>query len=258
MCFLNPVWKMAIPWAFQYRRQFVWLRHTRTHLYRLISLQRRKVILEPGCSIALITEEIAHRSKATVVGLDSDLPALREARKRSGELNLVCADIHAPPFKAETFDAIIFQFFLLWLKEPLQALQTMESMLQDGGSLTAIAEPDYGGRVDFPDGVSPVPFIIERLRQEGADPFVGRKLDFLFRSAMLRNVSWGLASVPFGIERAREHFEMEWQFLETLSPGGAGKRLETMKTHEQDLLRRGKRSYFMPVFYCTAEKAKRY
>ena len=249
---------MGIPWAFQYRRQFRWLRDTRAHLYRLVSLAQKKVVLEPGCSIALITEEIDNRSNAFVVGLDSDLAALTEAKQRSLKLNLVCGDISAPPFKAGTFDAILFQFFLLWLKQPLQALQTMMEMLQHGGSITAIAEPDYGGRIDFPEEIDYTSTIIERLKKEGADPFVGRKLDYLFRTAMLRNIHWGLASVPFGIERAKQNFELEWQFLAALSPADTDERLEAVKAHEQNLLNEGKRSYFMPVFYCTAEKAKRY
>jgi ubiquinone/menaquinone biosynthesis C-methylase UbiE len=249
---------MAIPWAFQYARQFRWLQDTRNYLYRIISLSRKKAVLEPGCSIALITEEITSRCRGLVVGFDSDLGALTEAKNRAQSLNLVCGTVYAPPFRKEAFDAVIFQFFLLWLKEPIRALRIMSAMIQDGGSITAIAEPDYGGRIDFPKEIDYTTAIIEKLGQEGADPFVGRKLEYFFRTAMLQHVQWGLASIPFGMEQAKQHFEAEWKFLDLLSSADMVTGLKAVKTHEQRLLAEGKRSYFMPVFYCTAEKPKRY
>jgi SAM-dependent methyltransferase len=249
---------MAIPWAFQYERQFRWLRDTRAHLYRAIALARRKTILEPGCSIALISEEIADRSPGFVVGLDTDFAALSQAKQRAESLNLVCGTIYAPPFKSQTFDAIMFQFFLLWLKEPVRALRIMVEMLEEGGSITAIAEPDYGGRIDYPEEMDYTPSVIEKLKEEGADPFIGRKLNHLFRTAMLESIQWGLASIPFGSERAKQHFEMEWQFIKLLFPGGMGAELQGKRALEQNLINEGKRSYFMPVFHCTAEKPKRY
>ncbi len=248
---------MAIPWAFQYKRQFNWLRDTRAYLYRLIALARKKVILEAGCSVALITEEITERSGALVVGIDSDFAALNEAKQRTGELNLVCGNIYAPPFKEHSFDAIIFQFLMLWLSEPIRALQEMGEILSAGGSITAMGEPDYGGRIDFPAEIDYSEAIAERLIREGADPFIGRKLEYLFRTARLCNIQWGLSSVPFGLERAKEQFREEWQFLETLLGKQSTAQFRALKAHEQASIEKGKRSYFIPVFYCTGEKGKR-
>lgn len=249
---------MAIPWQFQYRRQFRWLRDTRAYLYRLTSLARRSIVLEPGCSVALITEEIRKRSGALVVGLDPDLAALVDAKRRSPNLPLVCGDIYFPPFRHETFDAIVFQFFLLWLEDPTRALRIMSILLQKGGSITAMGEPDYGGRIDFPSAVNYNDFIIHRLEKEGADPFIGRKLQHLFRNARFREIQWGLASTPFGFEQAKEHYRSEWEFLSGLSGSRENPQLRALMELEQQALDQGKRSYFMPVFYCTAEKAKRY
>jgi ubiquinone/menaquinone biosynthesis C-methylase UbiE len=249
---------MPIPWAFQYQRQFRWLRETRNHLYRTISLAGKKAVLEPGCSIALISEEIARRVSGLVVGLDTDLPALHEAKQRVPQLDLVCGDIYSPPFKREVFDCIIFQFFLLWLGQPEKALGAMTEILQYEGTVTAIAEPDYGGRIDFPEEIDYATCIADKLRDEGADPFVGRKLEYLFLRASLRNIQWGLASIPFGVERAKENFAMAWQFIAELAPPVPAKRLEALKAREADLINQGKRSYFMPVFFCTGEKPKKY
>jgi ubiquinone/menaquinone biosynthesis C-methylase UbiE len=241
-------------WGFQYKRQFEWLKETRQFLYRKISLAQQKTVLEPGCSTALLTEEISKRIPGIAVGLDRNLHALLAAKKRANSLLLVCGDVYTLPFKKETFDAVIFQFFLLWLSDPIAALQEIKRIVCSPGSITTIAEPDYGGRIDFPQDINYGVSIAEKLQEEGADPFVGRKLEYLFRSVSLKHILWNHSSIPFGIELVKQNTNHEWKFIEHLWKSRIPGKLKKMRDREEQFIKEGKRSYFMPVFYCSGLK----
>lgn len=217
-----------------------------------MGLQKR--VLEPGCSVAFITEELSERIDGMVVGLDKDFNALFNAKKRGKKLPLVCGDVYNLPFKKETFDSVVFQFFLLWLKNPLTAFVEMKKVVIPTGWIISTAEPDYGGRIDFPYIINYSSFIVKRLLEEGADPFVGRKLEYIYSKSSLIDIQWGLTSVPFGIELAEKNFKKEWNFIEKLAKSEISAELKRMKTMERRFLKEGKRSYFMPVFYCIGRK----
>jgi len=244
----------SILWEFQYKRQFNWLTDTRQFLYRQISIGRCKRILETGCSTALVTEELTKRTKATVIGLDTNIFALRKAKTREKKLLLVCGDIYNFPFKKSLFNCVLFQFLLLWLKKPLIAIKAMIDTIFPGGWLLALGEPDYGGRIDFPSTVNNSFLMQEKLRKEGANPFIGRELEYLFMKASLDNVQWGLSSIPFGIKLCKENFSLEWKFIKLLLATDNNGYLKEMKDKEKRLLDFNKRSYFMPVFHCIGRK----
>ncbi len=244
----------CIAWEFQYRRQYTWLNDTRKYLYREVDIARSRKVLEAGCSIALVAEELRKRIDGTVVGIDVDIQALGEAKMRDEKLLLVCGDIYNLPFKRDTFDCVLFQFFLLWLKRPLNAIRAMINTISPGGWLLAMAEPDYGGRIDFPSAVNNSSVIQKKLREEGANPLIGRELEFLFREASLENVKWGISSIPFGIKLCRQNFEDEWRFIELLSKTDNKHELKAMRRKEKNLLDQGRRAYFAPVFHCSGRK----
>ncbi len=245
---------MSLMWKSQYKRQFIWLKDTRNYLYRKTGVVHQKKVLEPGCSIALITEELSNKINGTVIGLDIDFEALSNAKNREGKLLLVCGDTYSLPFKKDTFDSVIFQFFLLWLQSPISALKEMRRIVIPQGCITSIAEPDYGGRIDFPHTISYSSYITSKLKEEGADPFVGRKLEYFYTKSSLNNIKWGLACIPFGLELVKKNFEDEWKFVEKLSQKGLDTKLKSIKKDEIKFIKKGERSYFMPVFYCTGNK----
>jgi len=236
-------------WQSQYKRQFKWLNETRNFLYRNLQIGLSRRILEPGCSSALITEEISNKIDGTVVGLDRELNCLLDAKKREEKLLLVCGDIYHSPFKEHTFDSVIFQFLFLWLKKPFCAIKEMKRVLTPEGWIVSVGEPDYGGRIDFPEEIDYSSFIISKLLKEGADPFIGRKMEYIFRKSSLVNIRWDIVSIPFGLNLAEKNFEEEWKFIEKLSSGKINKKLKTIKKREMKCLKEKKRAYFMPVFY---------
>jgi len=77
---------------------------------------------------------------------------------------------------------------------------------QPGGAILVCAEPDYGGRLDYPD--LPIGrWQAEALRREGADPLLGRKLRALFRAG---RVDVGVIPGLWDLATLRAEFDREW------------------------------------------------
>jgi len=69
----------------------------------------------------------------------------------------------------------------------------MARITRPGGAVLALAEPDYGGRIDYPIKLAQMgKWQIESLRLQGADPLMGRKLATIFNSAGFDSVETGV------------------------------------------------------------------
>ena len=206
-----------IHWEFLYNAQFKWLKETRNYLYRMVRIASQERILEVGCSTALVAEELSKKIDATVIGLDKNYSILRHTKNRNKNLHLICGDVYQLPFKKNIFDTVITQFFLLWLTEPITALSKIREIIKSNGWFIAAGEPDYGGRIDFPDPIDYASYISKNLKSEGADPFIGRKLEYIFLKAELQDIKWGLASIPFGLTLSEENMKLSSDFLKNIA-----------------------------------------
>lgn len=102
--------------------------------------------------------------------------------------NLTTSGIHAELFQMDflknefaknSFDIIVTHYFFLWIKNLKKSFEELHRILKKKGSLIVFAEPDYGGLIEFPNS-SLKDALCTNLRQEGADPEVGRKLNQYF------------------------------------------------------------------------------
>jgi hypothetical protein len=114
------------------------------------------------------------------------------------------------------------------------------------------AEPDYGGRIDHP----PLPlgqWQRDSLRQEGADPCLGRKLRGLFALPGVRHLEIGLMPGLWDLAKMRVEFDGEWALwqrsLSGLVPHDA---LQRVKKADLEAIEAGERFVFVPVFYALA------
>ena len=99
------------------------------------------------------------------------------------------------PFAGGQFDSVYCHFTLLWVADPLRVLCEARRPLQTGGWVLALAEPDYGGRIDYPETLAETGRLqAESLRRQGADIQLGRRLRALFHQAGLRNIESGVVS----------------------------------------------------------------
>ncbi len=236
-----------------------WTRPTRTWLYGQAGLAQSRDVLEVGCGTGAVAGELARRSAARVVGLDVDARLLAFARRQSDGVICVRGDAHALPFPEGCFDVVVCHYLLLWLADPAQGLREMARVVRPSGAVLACAEPDYGGRVDYPPEMAPVGRLqAEALRRQGAEPELGRRLGELFAAAGLHGTvgvmagRWEFPSLP------DEGFEAEWTMRARDLDGvlAAGK-LARLRAVDRRGLKSGRRTLYVPTFYALGRRVLR-
>ena len=244
-------------WHAWFSVQAGWTRGTRTWLYGQAGLARAQTVLEVGCGTGVIAAELTSLSPGQMVGLDVDSEFLDYARRQGDGTAYLRGDAHRLPFADDSFDAVVCHYLLLWLEDPAQALQEMARVVRPGGGVLACAEPDYGGRVDYPPQLVELGQLqAEALRQQGADPKVGRKLGEMFVGAGLQATvgiiagRWDLPALP-GAE-----FEAEWAMRERDLAGILPPHeLRRLREADRQALETGRRVLFVPTFYALGRKS---
>ncbi len=236
-------------WDEQFARQAGWTRGIRAHLYRRANLLRAHRVLDVGCGTGVLTEELAGRTQGQVTGVDLDPGMVEFCRKRKGKAEYQLGDAHDLSFSDGWFDLVVCHFVLLWCTDAAKAAREMVRVTRPGGAVVVCAEPDYGGRIDYPD----LPlgrWQSEALSREGADPQLGRKLRSLFALPGVRHTEVGLISGLWDLGTLRAQFDAEWSLWER-SLNGLFPREELARVRAADLaaIETGGRLVFMPVFY---------
>jgi len=265
-------------WHAQFTRQARWTRAVRNQLYRRVNLLRAERVLDVGCGTGVITEEMAARCKGQVIGVDVDAAmiefALRpfdgasldcardrqdrlcsgQAQDRSGRAEYRVGNAHQLDFPDGHFDVVACHFLLMWVSNPALAVREMARVTRPGGAVLACAEPDYGGRIDYPEELPLARWQAEALRREGADPFTGRKLPALFAQAGL-SANVGVIPSLWDDETLRAEFEAEWALMErTLVGMVIEDELRNYKQVDWQAIEDGQRLIFVPIFYALGRK----
>jgi SAM-dependent methyltransferase len=225
-------------------------------LYERAGLPRAHAVLEIGCGTGVIAGELAHLSRAYVIGLDLENGMLAFAHGHESGVQYTQADAHAISFPDEAFDVVVCHYLLLWLADPAQAVREMARVTRPGGAVLACAEPDYGGRVDYPPELVPLGQLqAQALRQQGADPDLGRRLGEIFVGAGLQATvgvmagRWDLPASP------GSGFEAEWAMRERDLAGLVSpQELHRLRSVDRQALTTGQRMLFVPTFYAIGRK----
>lgn len=234
-----------------YEDQMEWTVSTRKRLYRKMNLFHAKNILEVGSGTGAILRELQTiNPKAKLVGLDWDLLALKYSHIESLNPYNVCGKGELLPFPSNNFDITLCHYFLMWVKEPLTVLNEMRRVTRIGGWIVCLAEPDYGGRLDYPASELWEELLLESL--SAPDPLIGRKLRTLFSKVGLQ-ADVGLQSTVLSPNIVMELYETEidklTRFLNGKSIANLTKLKHILETHNPDEL-----FSFMPVFFGLARK----
>lgn len=204
--------------------------------------------MEVGCGTGVLLSELQSRTQGLSYGVDLDSSSLHHAQEHARGARLAQADGAALPFPGQTFDLALCHFLLLWVSNPEQVLVEMARVTRLGGFVLALAEPDYGGRIDHPDEL----VILGRwqqdsLEKQGADPRIGRKLAEIFHRAGLNEVEAGVLGGQWRGEPSRPEWELEWAVLE--SDLNEVERLSSLRALDWTARERGERVLFVPTFY---------
>jgi SAM-dependent methyltransferase len=244
-----PTAMTSAEWDNQFSRQAGWTRGTRAHLYRRANLLRAEHVLDVGSGTGVVTRELAARTGGQVIGVDLDPDMVSYAQERGGKIEYRLGDAHALPFDDACFDLVLCHFLLLWCRDATHAAREMVRVTQPGGLILICAEPDYGGRIDYPD-LPLRDWQLEALRGEGADPCLGRKLRSLFTLPGVRQTEIGVIPGLWDLATLRAEFDGEWALWERsltgLIPAGE---LARIKAADWAAIEAGERLAFMPVFY---------
>lgn len=251
-------------WHRRYLQQAQWTAGIRQYIYDALRLEPTSRILEIGCGTGAITQDLQRRFfqpgqklASTIHGLDIDWQALQFARRQDADTLFVCGDALRLPYASRIFDFTLCHFVLLWLRDPETALGEMARVTRPGGFIAALAEPDYGGRIDHPPALSELGQMqAAALTAQGADPQMGRKLAGLFARAGLKNIHTGLPGGEWSAPPAPEAWNSEWDTLEKdlghlLSKG----QLEILRQIDANAWQRGERVLFVPTFYAYGQVA---
>ncbi len=240
-------------WDAQFARQARWTRATRGHLYRRAGLIRARRVLDVGCGTGVVTLEMARRTRGTVVGLDIDPAMLELARARGGRASYERGDALELHYPDEHFEIVSCHFVLMWVADPEQAVREMARVTTPGGSVLICAEPDYGGRLDWP--ILPIRrWQVEGLRRQGANPLIGRRLRQLLVTAGL-HAEVGVIPSLWDANALRENFDAEWRWLHhDVGDAVPSAEFEQARLRAWAAIETGERLAYIPIFYAIGRK----
>lgn len=235
-------------WHNRFVQQAAWTEGLRRYLYPRVGLKDAHRALEVGCGTGALLAELTMQMRGTPFGLDLSPEHLSLAAHSLPGLPLVCADAHALPFASASFEVTFCHFLLLWVEDAVKVVRQMARLTRPGGSVLALAEPDYGGRVDHPPELAELgQWQMEALRRQGADPQMGRRLAGIFHQAGLASVETGVLGGQWAGAPSAEEWELEWGVIEADLGKQAG--LEALRTLDRAAWESGERVLFVPTFY---------
>jgi len=233
----------------RYELQAGWTEDFQRRLLRGLKTPPSWKVLEIGSGTGAFLRHLNQMASSNFSfwGLDIDFSALVYADKH-GKGQWICGDGNSIPLTSDSFDLILCHYLLLWLPDPVEVLKEMLRCCKPQGIIAVAAEPDYDGRIDFPesekaDGKEQT----TTLTKAGIDPAAGRKLLHWMLQAGIHNPVIGI----HGIER---NLKEQCQFVseEKIQCGIDLERkisgITTQQSKQDEI-------FFVPTFYSYAVKS---
>lgn len=239
----------VMDWHARFTQQARWTAQLRAYLFKKVSLDTAHRILDLGCGTGALLEEFP--GKMGIYGLDLSLPAVNQAAYHAPGASLACADAETTPFASATFDIVFCHFVLLWVRDPLKIVTEMRRVTRPGGAVLALAEPDYGARIDYPPELARLGrWQTESLQRQGADPFIGRKLAGIFARAGLKQIETGVLGGEWKNPFSTDQRDLEWDVLESDLAGIVTPQdIQKMRKLDDRARECGERVLYVPTFY---------
>lgn len=243
-----------VDWARRFEQQATWTSQMRRHLYQEVNLGGCHRIMEVGCGPGAILRDLPPMTSGTVHGLDIDFGHLLSAAAHFPGPRLTCGDVHRLPYRPASFDAVLCHYFLLWV-QPDAALREMVRVTRPGGYILALAEPDYGSRIDYPPELAELGTRQRAaLASQGADPDFGRKLSACFHSAGLRQVRTGVIGGFWAGPPQEADHQLEWAALRSdLAGQYTAAELDDLEQADLTAWQSGTRTLYVPTFYAVGQ-----
>jgi ubiquinone/menaquinone biosynthesis C-methylase UbiE len=247
-----------LDWHKRFQIQASWTEQLRIFLYDQIGIKQDSRILEVGCGTGVITSELLSLTSLNPEGVDISFPRLKIAAENNDRPCYLCADAYHLPYRSDAFDFVLTHFFFLWIKDALPVLKEMIRIMKPGGTVIALAEPDYFSRIDAPPIFEALGYMqTNSLISQGVNPTIGRRLPELFSTAGLFDLQFGASGFQSQVSIIPEWWNSEWEVIKSdLSTVLSNNLLEEFKIKDFEARKNGSRVLWVPTFYVYGKKHK--
>jgi SAM-dependent methyltransferase len=241
----------TLEWHQRYLQQAQWTRSLRLYLFEKLDIPPSSNVLDVGCGTGALEPELAEQFQGRLFGLDIDREALRLAHFGPGIVDYTQGDAFHLPYCGGAFDLTLCHFLLLWTAPPAEVVAEMRRVTRPDGYVLALAEPDYGGRIDFPESLAGLGEMQRAaLRRQGADPFTGRRLRQLFNACGLEGVEAGVLGGQWSGGPGVIEPRAEWTILQAdLQDVLSAQELKAYQQLDARAWENSSRVLYVPTFY---------
>jgi ubiquinone/menaquinone biosynthesis C-methylase UbiE len=227
---------------------WTWLLQSKVLVGRGV-LEKTPTALDVGCGPGLVMELLSPYLNVQGIDIDPDMVTASNARGQKAQVGRA-EDL---PFEDDSFDIVYSSFLLLWTPDPVRVVKEMARVSKDW--VICLAEPDHVGRISYPPSVAEVDgHFVKGLKEQGADPEMGRKLQGIFSRCGL-SPQMGVHSGLWSLGRMRTEAEEEWHSLASASGEVANERtLSKIKKGWDRAARDGSLVQYTPTFFALARK----
>ncbi len=238
-------------WHSRYQQQASWSRDVRQYLFGKTKIGPDEKILEVGSGTGAVLNILSKEISCQLFGIDIDLPSLQFSATRHPKIHHTAADGFHLPFLNDDFSITYCHYLLLWIQSPLEILIEMTRVTKSGGSIIALAEPDYQGRIDYPQPLDDLgQQQTQALESQGVDTCMGRKLAGMFSRAGLKEVTVGILGSQWDRDKTQKIDKNEWMMIRSDLLGKlSAETLESYRRAEVMAREIGERILFIPTFY---------
>lgn len=243
-------------WHQRYLQQARWTQSVRQYIYERVGISSASRMLEIGCGTGVILAELGEITSCNLNGLDIQHEPLLMAKETVPGSLAVQGDAINLPYHSATFDTCLCHFVLLWINDPFLAIKEMARVTRNNGWVCVLAEPDYGGRIDFPLELAQIgTWQAEALQEQGANPLIGRELRSLLTNASLRDIEVGILGGQWRDDPPDADFELEWQVMRSDLRGKQEFLViaDELKAKELSARAQHHRVLYVPTFYAIGQ-----
>jgi ubiquinone/menaquinone biosynthesis C-methylase UbiE len=243
-------------WDSYFSTQASWTKNLREFLSTQLGINRTSKVLEIGCGTGVILRDLSSFSGCKTLGIDFDFSRLKIAKQLSHDQILICADAMDLPFAPNSFNFVVFHYFLLWIRVPSRVLNETLRVLCQKGHTVAFAEPDYKSRIEYPAVFEKIGDMQSRsLHRQGANPNIGRKLPGFFSKAGFQDVQFGISGFQKPACIISGEKSSEWKILEKdLEIFPSWNQTKEFRILDEIASEKGERVSWVPTFYTFGRK----
>ncbi len=240
----------------RFAEQAAWTRQAQNLFVQAAGLTANSAVLEVGCGTGAVLSSLAGITPARYTGIDIQPGLLRHAVAAFPGFAFTNADGFHLPFGNNQFDAVVCHYFLLWVNHIPAVLREMLRVTRPGGYVAALAEPDYGSRIDFPAEFAEAGRAQrDALIRQGADPDMGRKLPAALAEAGCLEIAHGILGSFMPVPPTEEQIRSELSILKNdLSGGDFHAKSDKLLASDAESRRRNIRVQFVPTFFGWGKK----